>query len=689
MNDEKKNRLKNRWSVFRENHSIGFVLLAVIVFNIIFIGLSALLISFLPENDDRSVFELIKLAFTLMVNPSGRYVYSDATLSLYLTTIVVLLGMISLTGGTVGLITSFIQNILQRSANSESVLKMKDHIVVLNYNNKVPSMIVDYCFDDMDSTYVVILSNSDKRQVLDDIGNMYKSKGSTKKFKNIIVRNGDPMSEIDLDKINIKDAQTVLVMTPKELTEDSKIHDKDFYLSKLFMFINWYLQTAKKKNSQEVPNLVVETSNGNMEQLVETYNIDEECTDSVFVNYNQIMGYLIAITSVMPSLYGVLQQLFSFEGVELYISEPEEGKDVEYDLMYNQSVIPLYDMDDKRIYVAEDEDEIGRRTKDIDSVKKIIEQYQNPEKIIVPNCTFEKQEIIIVGINEKLPYILDNLIGFKQKYENEGLHVILASTADEEDTLKSYYEDEHYAPILMPDKFSYIRVNDIFNPMPELGEATKEKAETIVFLSEDNVADECTDAKPLIYWTDLRAAFRQNDKVDVMVEILDSANKNIIQAKNKDQTLVSDDFLGHLYAQLGKNPQRLAVLIDMITAVGDDDEDADPNAEAEPDAGDFLCLKVGTLLGAKEKMEFKSKRELIMSIYWMTGGLVLPLGLIKQFGDDEQALAYIFARTNGGKDGLDNANLLNMTDDDNKNDSEVIEVYPEDELVFFLKTPEE
>ena len=687
MSDDRKNRAKNRWSVFKENHSIGFVLLSVIIFNIIFIGFSALLISFLPENDDRSVFELIKLAFTLMVNPSGRYVYSDATLSLYLTTIVVLLGMISLTGGTVGLITSFIQRILERSANSDNVLKMKDHIVVLNYNNKVPSMIVDYCFDDMDSTYVVILSDYDKHQILDDIGNMYKSKGSKKKFKNIIVRNGDPMSEIDLDKINIKDAQTVLVMTPKEMDSNSKHLDKDFYLSKLFMFLNWYLNTAKKENNNYTPNIVIETSNGNMEQLVESYNSDGNNPASVFVNYNQIMGYLIAITSVMPSLYGVLQQLFSFEGVELYICDREGDGDIDEDLMYNQSVIPLYDMDDKRIYVAEDEEEIGRRTKEVDMVKKIIEKYQNPESIVAPNCIFDKQEIIIVGINEKLPYILKNLIGFKQKYENEGLHVILASTADEEDKLKAYYEDEEYAPILMPDKYSYIKVNDIFNPMPELGDATKENAETIVFLSEDDVSDECVDAKPLIYWTDLKTAFRQNQKVDVMVEILDSQNRSIIQSKNNDQTLVSDDFLGHLYAQLGKNPSRLGVLIDMITAVGDDG-DEDPDAEAEPDAGDFLCLRASTLLGLKEKVEYKSKRELILSIYWMTGGLVLPLGLIKKFGDDEQALAYIFARTNGGKDGLDNTDLLNMTDDDNKNDSEVIELNPEDELVFFLKTEE-
>jgi len=686
MNDRGK-RVRNRWSVFKENHTIGFVLVAVVVFNIVFIGFSALLISFLPENDDRTFFELVKLAFTLMVNPSGRYVYSDATLSLYLTTIVVLLGMISLTGGTVGLITSFIQSILQKTANSSTKLRMKDHIVVLNYNNKVPSMIVDYCFDDMDSTYVVILSDYDKDQIMDDIGNMYKSKGYTKKFKNIIVRDGDPMSEIDLDKINIKDAQTVLVMTPKEMTSEEKHQDKDFYLSKLFMFINWYLNNAKKENDGYAPNIVIETSNGNMEQLVESYNADSaHNTNSVFVNYNQIMGYLIAITSVMPSLYGVLQQLFSFEGVELYICDREDDGSIEDDLMHNQSVIPLYDMDNKRIYVAEDEDEIGRKSKDADTIKKIMEQYQNPEKIVAPNCTFDKQEIIIVGINEKLPYILANLIGFKQKYENENLHVILASTADEEETLKAYYEDEQYADILMPDKYSYIKVNDIFNPMPELGKATAEKAETIVFLSEDNVADECVDAKPLIYWTDLKSAFRQNQKVDVMVEILDSQNRSIIQSKNNDQTLVSDDFLGHLYAQLGKNPERLGVLIDMITAVGDEDEDSDE--EAATDAGDFLCLKAGTLLGLTETLEFTSKRELIMKIYWMTGGLVLPLGLIKKFGDDEQALAYIFARTNGGKDGLDNTDLLNMTDDDNKNDNEKIVLNPEDELVFFLKTEE-
>ena len=73
---------------------------------------------FLPENKERGFAEMIRFAFTLMVNPSGRYQYSDYPISLIITTIVVLLGMISLTGGTVGFVTSIITSVLEKSATT-------------------------------------------------------------------------------------------------------------------------------------------------------------------------------------------------------------------------------------------------------------------------------------------------------------------------------------------------------------------------------------------------------------------------------------------------------------------------------------------------------------------------------------------------------------------------------------------
>lgn len=85
-------KLKNKLTVRAENNPGVFMFLLIIAANIVFIAFSTLLLLFLPENKGRSFTEMLRFAFTLMVNPSGRYQYSDYPISLIITTIVVLLG---------------------------------------------------------------------------------------------------------------------------------------------------------------------------------------------------------------------------------------------------------------------------------------------------------------------------------------------------------------------------------------------------------------------------------------------------------------------------------------------------------------------------------------------------------------------------------------------------------------------
>ena len=174
-------KLKNKLTVHAQNNPGVFMFLLILAVNILFIALSTVLLILLPENQGRSLAEMIRFAFTLMVNPSGRYQYSDYPISLVITTVVVLLGMISLTGGTVGFVTSIITSVLELSTSTRRHLRLKKHIVILNYNHKVPSIIYDYCFDDMDNTYVVILSDHDKKKIRDQIDNIFSVHHASKK----------------------------------------------------------------------------------------------------------------------------------------------------------------------------------------------------------------------------------------------------------------------------------------------------------------------------------------------------------------------------------------------------------------------------------------------------------------------------------------------------------------------------
>ncbi len=66
----KKNNKGNRWQVFQENNPTMHICVMIIAVNVVFILLSAALICILPENEGKSLGEILRLAFTLMVNPA-------------------------------------------------------------------------------------------------------------------------------------------------------------------------------------------------------------------------------------------------------------------------------------------------------------------------------------------------------------------------------------------------------------------------------------------------------------------------------------------------------------------------------------------------------------------------------------------------------------------------------------------
>ncbi|MDE5754995.1 MAG: hypothetical protein K2H89_10735, partial [Oscillospiraceae bacterium] len=651
----------------KENNPSTFVFLMIILVNILSIILSSLLLLLLPENKGRGFLEMMRFAFTLMINPSGRYQYSDYPASLIITTVVVLLGMISLTGGTVGYITNVINQILEKSANHKNKLKISNHIVILNYNHKVPSLIYDYCFDDTDNTYITILSERNKEEVERQIANVFSSNHAKNKFKNIIIRRGNPMSKLDLDNISLRTAKTVLLMTP----EESNI-DQSFSISKLFMFITWYFSV---NHGDSKTNIVVETANTNVETMVKEYHLEQTNQISIPVNYNEILGKIMAITAIMPSLNDVLLHMISFEGVEIYLKDISESNSenlsIADEIRMQKTAVPLFDVSNRRVYIAENEDEIHHlKSQKMEEIRKSL-----PEQKLIPCIALEKSEIIIIGINSKLPYILESLTCFMQEYQDMQIHVILMDTEENKTVLEQYYADYHYREILNSSQDHPIIINNIFNPLENLDISLLRKTNSILFLSDETCIASHMDEKPLLFWSKLKDIENFNAR-DCIVEILDMQNKDMIERRNKDQVIVSDKFLSCMYAQIGKDPMRLDVIRDLITFKNDSFSKNINN----------IPVNTCSLFAVKSSIFFKnyagnlsfaSKRELILWVYEATGHIYMPLGCIKD------GIHYLLARMDHASDNLDSAVLYPK--DEGKpllSPDQKITLEPDDEIIF-------
>ena len=666
-------KLKNKLTVRAENNPGVFMFLLIIAVNLAFVALSTLLLVFLPENKGRGFGEMIRFAFTLMVNPSGRYQYSDYPISLIITTVVVLLGMISLTGGTVGFITSIITSVLERSTSTRRHLRLKKHIVILNYNHKVPSIIYDYCFDDMDNTYVVILSDQDKKMIRDQIDNIFSVHQAGKKFKNIIIQNGSPFSKLDLDRIAIKDARTILLMTA--VGEEDGISKNDeraqnFNIFKLFIFINSYLN---RNRSESLPSILAEVSDGKTEKLIREYPF--KTGDNSFpVNFNELLGKIMAITAVMPSLCDTILHLISFEGVELYL-EDIPSVSIQEDIKRQKSALPIMDTGKKRLYISESEDLINSSSAGSFQLKKPL-----PKEKLVPCILNDKPKILIIGCNSKLGYILESLVCFKQEYPEFHLTVVLMDTEENEAKLRAYYSDPSYSALFSAENREPVIVKDIFEPFSGTDSGfSLDEINSVLFLSDDDCSETNVDEKPLLFWNSLK----RNDKFDThncIVEVLDMQNENIIERRNSDQVVVSERFISCLYAQLGKDPVRLDCIKDMITFESDE---ASRNSKNDL-SNECNILSVRTELffrNCKEPLRFSSKRELILWVFEATDHAYLPIGCVKN------NISYLFSRTEGKNDGLDTSVLLPKSDNsDLKIVQNELTLEPDDEMIVIMLT---
>ena len=642
-------KLRNKLSVHRENNPGIFVFIFIIVINIVMIALSSGLLLLLPENAGRTFPEMMRFAFTLMVNPSGRYQYSDYPISLIVTTIVVLLGMISLTGGTVGFVTNIITNVLVKSASSHRKLKMKKHIVILNYNHKVPSIIYDYCFDDMKNTYIVILSNKDENEVRHQIDNLFRAHQADKKFKNIIIRKGSPFSQLDLDTIGLKNARTILLMRSdieENETVQNNTKNSEFNVFKLFMFVNSYLG---KNVIENMPCVIPEVSDKRSEKLIREYpfTAGNYCFP---VNINELLGKIMAVTAVMPSLCDVLLHLIGFEGVEFYLKDIPRSLSIADELKLQDSAMPILDIENKRLYISENEALINISQKSPYILKKNL-----PDKKFIPCLANDKPKLLIIGSNNKLDYILDSLVCFKKEFPDFKLTVVLMDTEENEEKISYYSNSPEYSSLFDNDSRPVI-VKDITEPFGKKdGGSILDDVNSVLFLSDADCNETSIDEKPLLFWNSLK----RNDVKDIhncIVEVLDMQNENIIEKRNRDQVVVSERFISCLYAQLGKDPVRLDCIKDLITFEGDD---ASVNSNNQlVNKCNIFSVKVSLFFSNYQgELTFDSKRELILWVYEATDHQYLPIGCMKN------NVCYLFSRTEGNDDGLDTAVLLPKNND--------------------------
>lgn len=561
--------IKRFWGIAKEKHTRALILVVIVLFNVLLWFSSSLLAYALsPSHYGDVLSSLWQSGITWMLEP-GFYDptvdYSIRVLSI----IVILVSMITFTGGIIGYVASLFSSIIEKAESGHSKLFIYDHILILNWNPKALELIVDYCFDE-ETTHIVVLSNHDKAEIESEISKkLYDLKGQKRTKIQVIVRQGDVLSKKHLSDNHIESAKSIIILDDEETQINHQNH-QDIFAIKTLMLLNQF-------NIEPHQTIIVEIKSPLSKHMIDTYISKNMKLSNQLVTIlpDELMGRLIAQTILMPALNEVYAELFSFKGAEFYTVPMTDP------LQYMQThpkAIPIYALQDHLFVLSE-------------SLEAIHELRTQPLSDYVP-ITFKKASryqdryLVVIGHNEKLKYILESI----EYYERENQTKVHVTIIEE------------------------VSSQDIFKALEQL-----EKIDTILILSDDALEVKDYDSDVLITLL-LTQDIVLKHKAEVVIELLNPKHYDIAKCYNVTNTIISNEYISRIITQLSKNRALYPLYMDLLTY-----DALDSNEETY----EVYAYKVTDIFEGPYPKTFTSEAELVYSCYRSSNQEFVVIGLFQ------------------------------------------------------------
>lgn len=620
-----KSRFKEWFSIQLAKNPGRVVLAVILLSNVLFLALSAFVISSLSLTGTREMgfWEAIFYTITMILDAGCiQFVVADvgatAVTVVIICLAVIVIGMVTFTGAVIGYLTNYISNFIDHANSGTRKLNISDHTIILNWNTRAAEIINDMLYCEEPQKIVVLVSaNKDdvEREIeecisdtitrenlalLDDCQDMsliqkikYIRENSLKRNLTIVVREGDTYSTKQLRDISLDKAKAIVILG----NDINNTICKFDYREKI--------KNHDRGNSQTVKTLIqvaeitgAETSNDDQKIIVE---IDDDWTMELVnkiilakqvkgkcnitpIRVNNILGQILSQFSLMPELNLVYRELFSNKGMAFY-SKELKANDIEYNaeyLKHHAHAIPLTCMDDgdkSHYYYA------AGHEKDIDKSDTIKDSSYSV--VMNKNYKMARKSVLILGHNSKCKDIMEGFDSFREEWHcDDGKEIIQIVVIDDKKNLEKmdYYKEY---PYVIKTVEADIYDKDII--IEEINAFVDEHEEdtSILILSDDTVLNENIDANALanlIYVQDMvRERKSKNpdfnpESIDIIVEILNPKNHDIVTSYSINNVVISNRYISKMITQIGEKESMFDFYNDILTY---DSADAEFNDSKE------------------------------------------------------------------------------------------------------------
>ncbi len=452
---------------------------------------------------------------------------------------IVTLSGLFITSILIGIITTGFEERLNLLKKGNSKVIEKDHTLILGFDDSVYTIISELIIanENRKDACIVLLCDQDKEEVETAISEQIPDFKTTR----IVCRTGSTTDTHMLKQCSIDKARSILItsqndfITIKTILAINSLFKENNYLKKPYM-----ITTIDDEDNYNVAQIA---SEGNAEILL--------AKDSI--------SRIIAQTCRLPGLSNVLIELFDYDGNELYFENfPSlSGKTfIEALNLFENAVIFGFKRDDK-IYinppkdtVLDKDDYLVLLVEDDGLAKPLptLPKFENIEAIKTDVSSIDTPEnILILGINEKTPQILQELDNFFAT--NSNIYIAANRIPTEYKNINKYFKNVKLT----------IEECDI-NSRSVLNKLTEKEIDHVLLLSDDTIDSETSDSITLLRLIHLRdIALKQNKSFNITSELKETVNQKLAKVANVKDLVVGSNIINLMLTQISENRDLSAV----------------------------------------------------------------------------------------------------------------------------------
>lgn len=614
---EMKVRIKEWFSIQLVKRPGTMVLAAILLFNIVFFLLAALIISSLSlDGTEKMGFVEAAVCTITMILDAGciQFVVEDigkAGIGITLVCLaVVLIGMISFTGSVIGYVTNYISHFIENANAGKRKLHLDDHFVILNWNSRASEIINDMLYSDEKQKVVVLVQS--RREAIEKeiderladtitrennaVANRYKSlpwlsrhimihKNRFKSNVTVMVREGDIFSSKQLNDISLKAARAVIILgndinnTVCKFEQKERQDEGDRGSAQTIKTLMQVSDITADESSADNQKIVVEITDAwtleLVNKIIAAKQVEGKC-NIIPVKVNEVLGQVLSQFCLMPELNSAYSELFSNRGAEFHSEERPYEDEIKFASEYfknHNHALPITTMKngDKSytFYVTDNSKDIHKksavtRTDYSVSLKK--------------DYWMERKNVVILGHNSKCRHIMAGFVAFSNEWKRGSEEIVRIVVIDDKKNLEKQNYYKEYPFVIKTVEADIYDKDKICSAISDFISENEEDT-SILILSDDSALNEDIDASALanlVYVRDIVSKkLEENpqfdvESVDVIVEIIDPKHHDIVSSYSVNNVVISNRYISKMITQISE----FEALFDFYNDILSYDEDS-------------------------------------------------------------------------------------------------------------------